>query len=206
MPSIQSVKTRPARLTDLSKEDALELYVLNNSANARHKSPGVVIVNVPLSGNDTRIIRVPNTWVPVNIGLQLPKNKILESADFLQALNDRTLLGVLVKDAEAIFDEDPEAKEEWHRVAQNLMGGGSIEEQMGMVSGESEDAIDPDLNSAMVEAVNRDDIDEGELYSIIRNQAESGLLKTKDFKYIIDTSKHEKVKSFAVNRMQTAKS
>jgi hypothetical protein len=197
-------KIKPARLTELARQDGLDLYVLNNSSHARGMSSGLVIFNVAIDATDRRMVRVPPTWIPINIGMQLPKDKILASADFLDCLNRRALIGVLTKDADDIFANDEDARMEADRVAQDMGGGGQFAE-MELEASSSEDAVDPELNLRIVETLSRDDMSESQEYGVVRGLVEEGSLKAKDYNYILANSKHDRVKQLATNQLSRTK-
>jgi len=206
MPITDQIK--PARIDDIRRSDSMDLYVLNNSAQIRGMRDGLLIFNVAINANDQRIIRIPNTWIPINIGLQVPKDLILRSPEFLDAVMRRVIILVSGEDAERIFEEDGEAKTELDRVVQDMNSRFSMDTpddpplpknltDMQSVEG----ALDPDINPQLAEAVLREDVSEGELNSLVRRLSEHGALKRKDFDFILSNCAFEKIRSIATDRL-----
>jgi hypothetical protein len=203
MPITDQIK--PTTIDILAKEDSRSIYVLNAANNIPNMRDGVTIFNVSINNDERRTIRVPNTWIPVDIGRQIPKRYIIDSPDFM----DATMRGILVlvdtKSAQALFAEDSEAAAEQDRVFQDLMGNGKLSmdalNPTNFGADEIEGAIDADLNVQMAEAVGREDITEGELYSIVRRLGDARQLKRKDFDYILGNSHWEKVRGYATDQI-----
>lgn len=200
MPTITDT-IKPTTIDIIAVETSRSIYVMNNAAQmGGGMRDGVTIFNVSVDGNDRRTIRVPNTWIPVDIGRQIPKRFIIDSPDFLDAIMRNILVLVDTQSAQELFSNDADASTEQDRVFQDLMGSGklSIEPLPPKFSiDEIEGAIDPDLNPQMAEAVGREDITENELYSIVRRLGESRTLKTKDYEYILTNSQWERVRGYA---------
>jgi hypothetical protein len=197
-------KIRPARLDDIRRDDGSSLYVLNNLANNAQVRDGLIIFNVAIDANDRRIVRVPNTWVPVNIGLQIPKDLILRSPDFLDSVIRQIIILVKTEDAEQVIAEEPGAQEEWDRISQDIAGRYSLEPDTIKVTsdmGEIEGAIDPEINVQLGEICSRDDVSESELISVVRNLTERGQLKRKDYEFVLANTQFVRVREFATNQM-----
>lgn len=199
-------KIRPARIDEIRREETSDLYVLNNAQANPALRDGLIIFNVAIDVNDRRIVRVPNTWVPINIGHQIPKDLIMRSPDFLDAVMRRVIILIKTTDAEQIFEDDAEARAEWDKISQDLSGRftGDIDGMQmppGTVIADVEGAIDPDINTQLAEAVSREDIAEQDLMSIVRNLTERGNLKRKDYEFILANTQYNRVREIATNNL-----
>ena len=206
MPMLE--KIRPARIDEIRREDNSDLYVLNNAQANPLLRDGLIIFNVAIDANDRRIVKVPNTWVPINIGHQIPKDLIMRSPDFLDAVMRRVIILVKSEDAERIFEEDADARAEWDKISQDLSGRfagdpDGMQIPPGTVISEVEGAIDPDINTQLAEEVSREDISEQDLMSIVRNLTERNSLKRKDYEFILANTQFNRVREVATNKLST---
>jgi hypothetical protein len=94
-------------LGQLIKSESSEVYVLNTSIGvSRHKRSSNVAFEIHYA-NQIRSVIVHDSWVPQNLAMQAPKEVILASPSFREAINKGLI--ELVRDPEAekvLEDED----------------------------------------------------------------------------------------------------
>jgi hypothetical protein len=96
------------------------LYVINTSDQARKSRDsggGDVMISVK-HGDVSRIIRVPKTWVPVEVTKTVPRKILVEAAYFLEAVAAGLITPVATKDAIEVLRSD-RAQEELERMEQH---------------------------------------------------------------------------------------
>lgn len=85
-----------------------ELWVVNKTSN-------LVTISIDVNGK-TKAVKIPKTWVPIDLSLQIPTSYVKNSPDFRRALT----LGLIEEmDSEKVkifFANDSEAKEELKKV------------------------------------------------------------------------------------------
>lgn len=201
----ENLRTLGFTVDQAMEQKGSALYVLNNSGNVRGMTEGLIIINVPITDSNQRTLRVPATWVPVNIGMQIPKNYVFNTPEFLDAIMRQALIIVPNEVAERLFKEDDSAAVERDRVHADLMGTGRFgtddRRAPDNPAQEIEDAIDPELNVQMAEAVHREDITEAELFGVLRRLDMNKRLKTKDYDYVAKISQFEKIRTWANGRL-----
>lgn len=92
------------------------LWAINNSPNSDVARVGSLIIPISKpNGTGFNHLNVPVTWLPVDLTMEIPREHILDSAEFRQALG-KGLLGI-ISDADAKrLLSDPDAKEEQRRL------------------------------------------------------------------------------------------
>lgn len=194
---------KPTTIEKLRRDATGEVWVLNNTARLPNMQAGLAVISVTMNNGDPRIVRIPNTYIPVDVSQQLPKSMLIDSPDFLNAVMRRALLLIDPASAAEYFAQDIDGSQaELDRITQDLMGGGRFSEAeipAGFALQEIEGEIDPDLNIAVAEAIARDDISESELLSVVRNNMTQ--LGRKDFEYIVHNTNWPKVKMLAADSL-----
>lgn len=109
-------------LDKVRAEESPNLWVMNITSKLAegsvHKDSTVHLI-VPV-GNDKLTVKIPSTWIPINIGLQVPKKAIVESSDFLRGINLRFLHPITSKEAKEFFDSNPDARIEYDNVISRM--------------------------------------------------------------------------------------
>lgn len=76
-------------IEELEKQDKGPVWVLNNT---RDNLEGKVVVSIPKrNGNGADVIRVPRSFIPFDLTLQVPRPQLLDSADFRQTVGKKFL-------------------------------------------------------------------------------------------------------------------
>lgn len=99
-------------------KEATSLWVLNTAATFGGLiNGGVVYVSVNRKDGDPVILDVPNTWLPFDLAERAPREEIMASTKFLQAVTSG-LLSIISEEAALVMLEDPNAEAERSRLNQ----------------------------------------------------------------------------------------
>lgn len=112
----QTGTTRVKKYTSLAELDKLRngsIYVQNNT---RNEIEGVVLITIPkLNGNGSDMVKIPKTFIPIDVTEQVDREQILRSADFRGAVS-REFIKLLSPEYATLLLEQDEAKEEKKRL------------------------------------------------------------------------------------------
>ena len=194
-------------LDKIRSDPSPNLWVFNNTPklNNRFKNSVVhMVVSTGGSGTDKVVVRVPPTWVPINIGMQAPKRAIFDSPEFLRSVNNNFIRLISNEDAKQFFSADPDAQAEFDSQMNKLNNTAPDRtntpdpvknlENMDLTDGQIEDA---DINPKVIVAVGRvndNSLTTAEFTSMLRSQ--EGDLTRKDYDYILAQVKDQKVHAF----------
>lgn len=103
----------PMKFSDLEKSRTGEVWVLNASP---AKDRTLIVLSIPKAGGGQENIRVPVTWMPVELTAQAPKSQLLDSSDFRKAVRSGYLTLISSEDAQKMR-ERPGAQQELQRLA-----------------------------------------------------------------------------------------
>lgn len=142
-------------------------FILNNSErpdrdNRPTRDPGMVIFNVMEAGQ-SRAIRVPVSWVPIDAATQASKKAIVSSAEFQRALSAGAIMVFSHDDGRKIIQSDQDSKDEYARVMAIAQGvNGPVESGYGGINGgDRSQPADPWANVSQQVRLNVDDVLEG---------------------------------------------
>ena len=86
MSKVSSMVKRYQTIADVEKSDRGPVYVLNN-LKGRHK--GQLLLSIPKrNGNGSTLVRVPDTFVPIDLTAQVPRTDLLESSEFRSSASE----------------------------------------------------------------------------------------------------------------------
>lgn len=184
----------PMSLTDIlrEKEEGAPIWTLNKTRGAS-RGP-VLFACSRQSGSETDSIRIPDTWLPINICEQLPRKQILDAPSFRSSARNGMISFLTDEEAEDMFTKTG-AQEELRRISQqNAQIAGEVAKQFADHDGPNQDNVSPKVISFM-EKVG----DQGEIAVInsLRNIADD--LQPADKNYIRDFANgrgHSKIVSW----------
>ena len=194
------IRTSTLTLVELLDEkESAPLYVINSSDLNRSQPRGDIYITVSNGGRD-QIVKIPNTWIPIDLTAYAPRTIILGNPDFRQALQRRRITAIGNKTASDILMSveaqeeqsllnirenfaDPDAQnaaidragldnEAARRNAMRSLAAGS-----GMIEG---------VQPSVVGLVEREDISDRDLLTGLRNLS----LNEKDLHYIMSRVNH----------------
>ncbi len=191
----------------IRKEDSINVFVFNMTSKmekSRAKNSNVMFT-VQI-GQQTTLINIPQTWVPINIGLQAPKDVLFSNSNFLKAVTQGMIKPITNDEARKFFLENDGAMEEFDSaMSRQDLNAQSIEEMQEMAQmPEQENELPSGVSPTIVNLIERyndaeDAISESEAYSMVRT-LESSLTKA-DIDYVVSNIKSERITAF-VNKIK----
>lgn len=93
------------------------LWVLNSGPSSVYELEGTILLSIPgTSGQQqAQALKIPATWLPIDLTMNFPKHRILESTDFRAAVKNELLTLIDDSTAKRILGQDG-AKEEQKRL------------------------------------------------------------------------------------------
>lgn len=155
-------------------------------------------VNFSVSdGTSKRIaVKVPCTFIPIDLTTQATKTSIITSPDFRALVTKGYLRVVDPEEARAFIDSSPEATEEHRRLFRQIevaaIGGNP---ETSRVEIESETVLG--TINVVAKNVIESEMEENDALRILRNNA--GDLTAEDWEYVASKSDKAKVKEFAAS-------
>jgi len=103
----------------LSDDEDKSLFVLNNTDRPDRngkptRSAGVLLMSALVNG-ESRAIRIPVSWVPVDLSVQAPRKAITESAEFNRALASQAIMIMTREQALKLIRGDQASMDEYDR-------------------------------------------------------------------------------------------
>jgi hypothetical protein len=124
-----------ATLEDLEKSSKGPVYVINATSG---ELAAKVLFNVPkVNGNGSDLIRVPRSFAPIDLAMQVPRNQLLQAAEFRQTLM-KGLLRICNPEYAKMILNSEDGKEEARRV-QNEMNAARQVVENAVLQDETED-------------------------------------------------------------------
>lgn len=106
-----------ATISDLERTSKGSVFVINN---LKQEVRGNIVIPVARkNGNGQDVVRVPPTFIPIDLTMQVSKSQLMESTEFRKTIANRLLLLVTPEYAETILDT-PEGQEESRQVAASM--------------------------------------------------------------------------------------
>lgn len=201
-------------LDQIRKDDSINVWVFNGTALSTRKKdktkkpqstiqPSEIFFTVQTGNQNPATLRVPKTWVPINIGLQVPKNHLFQDANFLNSVTRGILIPITNDKANEFFEKNPEAIEEYdvaisslRRGIQELVKSDMIDfSALSDIGDEAPDGITLSvLNVVARYTAEKDGIDANEAYNLIRSLAND--LTAKDKEYIVNQIDDNRIQAF----------
>jgi hypothetical protein len=183
------------KVREILKDDSSDSFFILNVSDRPDRNQkatrelAMVLFAVTVDG-ESRIIRVPPSWVPIDAGMQAPKKVIAASGEFQRALTAGAIVVLDDETGRRIISADTESRDEYAKVmaiAQNVNGSGQGYQSYNQ--SESEAADDPWANVSAsvkvnVQEVEANNMSEVEFRSFLRREARS--ISALDKKYISD--------------------
>jgi hypothetical protein len=103
---------------------------------------GQLLINVPKKhGNGQDLVRVPKTFIPLDLTDQVSKGQLLESSEFRKTITGGLLKLITSEYANLVLSSD-EGKEERRRVTNEMNKAKTIIANAGVASDEDDDEVD----------------------------------------------------------------
>lgn len=200
----------------IKNEKEISLYVVNTSDNNQriNDKPIKAEISFPVksANGQTTNIRIPSTWIPIDLSLQTTKEDLVKSPDLRRLITRGNLELIREEEALAILNKK-EAKLEVSRLrkmdninitVQNFAGQLTDVERSNTGLTPAEGNINPvEIDSLVIELFTRDDITDQERYAQLINVKTR--LNKKDWSYVIDATKSEEISEFALECLNNLK-
>ena len=152
--------------------------------------------------NERKAIQIPATTLPIDLTEQAPKEDLVKNSFFMDVLKSK-LVTICPDEKAFTILSTPEAQFERDKLSistreslDELYKRGKIEVLDSSVEAPKVEGLDVDLT--VLEAMNREDIQPAERFSIIKNIEAS--LEQKDWEYIYEHSSDD-LKAFAASKL-----
>lgn len=163
--------SRGRKFTTLEELEAQEkgpVWVLNNTRDALE---GKVIVSIPKkNGNGADILRVPRTFLPIELTQQVPRSQLLESAEFRKTIGQK-LLKLVTSEYAAVLLSTEEAKDESERIRNEDNKARALLKKAGVVEGENSSGVGEDDEEEYFEVANGTEKKKGKRAAVSKSSA-----------------------------------
>lgn len=197
-------------------EKEISFYVINTSDNNQriNDKPVKAEISFPVrsANGQTTNVRIPSTWIPVDLSLQTTKEDLVKSPDVRRLINRGNLELIREEEALEILNKK-EARMEMERLkkmdnvnitVQNFAGQLTDNERSNTGLEPAEGNIDSiEVDSLVIELFSREDINDQERYAQLINV--KSRLNEKDWAYVIDVTKSEEISEFALECLNKLK-
>ena len=100
-------------ISQLESTDKGQVYVLNSEK-------AQILISVPkINGNGSDLVKIPNTFIPLDLTTQVMKRQLMDSSEFRKTIS-KGLVKVVNPEYAAILLDTPEAKAEVTRINNEL--------------------------------------------------------------------------------------
>lgn len=193
-------KPKLISIHELNRKTSPYVYVLNTSESELNGVIKKGAVSMPLktpSGNV--MLKVPNTWIPIDLSLSAPKNLIVDDLTFRKCLNNNIIALVDEEWAQAVLKTE-DAKLEANRLIKHHTLSSTNLQRIDEAVLTPEESINP-LVVEMLSGSEEEEtkLDEPTLYAQLLNNANS--LNEKDWQYVIENVTSEKIKELALKKL-----
>jgi hypothetical protein len=139
------MSTQTSRVAKYTTIEALEakntgpVYVLN--ATSGELKGNLLITIQKLTGNGSDLVRVPQTFVPIDLAMQVSKRQLLASSEFRQTIN-KGMLKLPSPEYAKMLLESETGKEEWRRIQNEMNAAKQLVENAVVQEPSDDDYID----------------------------------------------------------------
>jgi|JFJP01.1.fsa_nt_gi hypothetical protein len=170
-----------------------QVFVMNTSGgNGQQK--GIINFTVTEGNGRATVVRIPVTFIPLDLTESATKNAILSSPDFRRLVSKGIISLIADKDAEALLNNEPAQKEKRRLLDINHSLELDVNQQSVEVQSMKAEAAGQ-IGGFAMSLAHTIDGEEDALCSNLRNNAD--VLTQAELKYIVDNSTFHKVKTLA---------
>ena len=185
-------------IAEAERDKSSSLWIMNNSGGGG-KQKGIINITIPEGNGQVNTLRLPVTAIPVDITTQATKNSILSNPQFRRVVQGK-MIHIVSDEHASLLLSTPEAQEEQRR----LFSLGY--DELPTIQHDAPDAIKDiiaegagNIGGYAMNLAHNNEGNEDELVVSLRNQADT--LNEEEFKYIVNTSIHPKVKAEAAKHL-----
>ena len=185
-------------LSQLEKSEHASVWVFNLSGSAELKDfkRGIINISVNDGIGNTISLRVPITWVPVDLTTQVTKTALVMNPQF-RRLASAGILKIISEDSALEIVGTPEGRRETIKVHAAEKYSGDLADSG--INVENEVVSTSNINAIVISVINRDDLDEDACISVLEGHEMT--MNTNDFEYLAKNSKYGGVKDWAITRL-----
>lgn len=184
-------------ISQVEQAQSSSVWALNSSG-SRGESKGIINIGITEGNGRSAVVRIPVTFIPVDLTTQATKNALTMSPDFRRIVASGLVKLISEEDAMALLDN-----EESRREQRRLLNIDSQHEVQAEQYSPAVKAIlaqkDGNISGLAMNIAHTTEGDEDTVVSNLRNNMES--LNEGDLKYIVDNSIFAKVKTMAAERI-----
>lgn len=161
---VSSTIDKYTTLEQLEKEDRGPVYVINN---LKGGYKGMIIVPIARrSGNGQDVLRIPPTFIPVDLTLQVSKSQILDSTEFRRTVGKKLVILVNPEYARRLLATD-EAQRELQQVSENMARAKLMVESQ-IMNGNT------NAETSMVNEVDDSEVDSASMHNAASHEEDEG--------------------------------
>jgi hypothetical protein len=136
---VSSKIKRSMTIADLEVSEKGPVWVLNTMTGDMQ---GQLLINVPKKhGNGQDLVRVPKTFIPLDLTDQVSRGQLMESSEFRKTITGGLLKLITPEYADLVLGSD-EGREERRRVTNEMNKAKTIIANAGVASDEDDDEVD----------------------------------------------------------------
>ncbi len=179
-----------------SAESSIWVFNLSGAAEVAKDFPrGIINISINDGIGNAIGIKIPITWVPVDLTTQVTKGALLANPQFRRLVSAGVLKIIAEEHALAIIST-PEGRKETQKVHANEKFVGELGAEA--MNKDNVMAVS-EVNAIVMSVATRDDLDEDSCISILEGHEIT--LNNKDFEYLAKNSRFAGVKDWALSRM-----
>lgn len=192
------MKAQTMTIAQAEQAKGSSVWAMNGSG-GRGQQKGIINITITEGNGQRNVVRLPVTFIPVDLTTQATKNAILSSPDFRRLVQRGFVKLVSEEDAAKMLDSD-EARKEQQRVLEldsaelEEIQTNAPEDVKAMLAESSGQIGGYAMNLAHTEVGQGD---EDQMVSNLRNNADS--LSRDELQYIANNSKFPRVKTLAAD-------
>lgn len=128
-------------LAELEKDDKGPVFVMNASTGDLQ---GQILINVPKkNGNGSDIVRIPKTYIPIDLTAQVPRGQLMEASEFRKTVTNKLVKVVTPEYAQLLLSSE-EGKEEKRRIENEMQKARTALQNAGVTSSDDEEEDEDD--------------------------------------------------------------
>lgn len=126
-------------IEELEKRNTGPVYVIN--ATQKELAGNLLITIQKLTGNGSDLVRIPQTFVPIDLAMQVSKRQLLASSEFRSSINKGFLKLPSAEYAKMLLESET-GKEESRRIQNEMIAARSLVENAAIQESTEDDYVD----------------------------------------------------------------
>ena len=186
-------KMKYLTVSQAEQSNESNVWVLNTSGGGG-AAKGIVNLTIVEGNGRASVLRVPVTFIPIDLTTQATKNAVLSNPDFRRLIAAKVISIISDEEAQAMLSSD-KAKEENRRLL-NIEHAHDVQDSHLTPEVRSiKDEAAGNVGGLAMNIAHTSDGDEDAIVANLRNNAEN--LSQEELRYIVNNSQFHKVKALA---------